>query len=49
MDQRGYPVDPSETAAARALPQSRLQAWSAMAARADAVDLVPSQIGSFAA
>ena len=49
MDQRGYPVEPSETAAARELPQSRLQAWSAMAARAQAIALVPSQTGRLAA
>ncbi|WP_156043799.1 hypothetical protein [Cellulomonas sp. URHE0023] len=49
MDQRGYPVEPSEATTARALPESRLQAWSAMAARAQAIALVPSQVGGLAA
>ena len=49
MDQRGYPVDPAETAGARRLPQNRVLAWSAMAARAQAIALIPSQVGRSAA
>ena len=48
MDQRGYPVDPAETAAGL-LPQSRVLAWSAIAARAQTIEIIPSQVGRSAA
>ena len=43
MDQRGYPVDPTEHVTASAVPATRLKAWGALATRAKAIALVPSQ------
>ncbi len=49
MDQRGYPVDPSEQTTTSGLPEVRLVAWGALAARFGAIELVPAQINSAAA
>lgn len=49
MDQRGYPVDPSETTTTNGIPESRLQAWRALGFRIATVDVVPTQDGRAAA
>ena len=43
MDQRGYPVDPSETESPSTFPAVRLLAWCALAASAHVIALVPAQ------
>ena len=45
MDQRGYSVDPSEASipVKNAFPAPRLQAWARLAARGQAIELVPAQ------
>jgi len=45
MDQRGYSVDPSETATpfTTAFPAARLQAWAGIAARSQMIDSIPVQ------
>lgn len=49
MDQRGYPVDPSEQTVAGGIPEKRLAAWGALASRFDALSLIPAQNASVAA
>ena len=48
MDQRGYSVDPSETASP-VLPVTRLTAWAGVAARISAISQVPAQSETAAA
>ncbi|WP_156043706.1 hypothetical protein [Cellulomonas sp. URHE0023] len=43
MDQRGYSVDPSEASLPIKLPATRVQAWAGLAARGNAMDLIPAQ------
>jgi hypothetical protein len=45
MDQRGYSVDPSETAIpyTNAFPAARLQAWAGLAARSQMIESIPAQ------
>ena len=49
MDQRGYPVDPSEQTVTGGVPEKRLAAWGALASRFNAVSLIPSQSAAAAA
>jgi len=49
MDQRGHPVDPSQSTVTGALPEKRLVAWGALASRYDALSTVPAQHSSAAA
>jgi hypothetical protein len=49
MDQRGYPVDPSEQTVIGGVPEKRLAAWGALASRFDAISAIPSQNASAAA
>jgi hypothetical protein len=45
MDQRGFSLEPSETASpvAPSLPAARMRAWAELATHRTTVDLVPAQ------
>lgn len=45
MDQRGFSIDPSETASplAPAVPVARIRDWAALASRRGATELLPAQ------